>query len=131
MPPHVDVQRMALDPFAAIVQPAQGAHCWIDLHTEQPLEGVQGAHLIRHRADAADARRDVRGFAGVAAAQQRLEEARRLEDLEAQVDQLAALDGEVQCSLTLDAGEHADVDRLSLCLARGHRWYPATVARSR
>ena len=49
-------------------------------------------------------------LAGVAAAQERLEEARRLEDLEAQVDDLAAVDGEVQRSLALDARQIVDPD---------------------
>ncbi len=93
---HVDVQGVALDPFPAVVEPPQGPYRRIDRNLKEALEGVDGAHLIRDRADSADPGGDVRGLVGVTAAQERLEEARRLEDLEAQVDDLAAVDGEVQ-----------------------------------
>ena len=128
---HVDVQGMALDPFPAVVEPPQGPYRRIDRNLEKALEGVDGAHLIRDRTDSADPGGDVRGLAGVPAAQERLEEARRLEDLEAQVDDLAAVDGEVQRSLALDARQIVDPDGPSLAPFRSHRWLPAGDARSR
>ena len=82
---HVDVQGVALDPFAAIDQPAQSAQLARRRHAARVLHGVDSAHLVRDRADAADARGDVGRFGELAPAQERLEEARRLEDLQLHV----------------------------------------------
>ena len=57
---HVDVQRVALDPLAAVDQAAQGAQLAIHLDAERVLHGVDRAHLVGDGADAADARGDVR-----------------------------------------------------------------------
>src|SRR6516225_6321896 len=76
---HHDVQRMALDPFAAIEQSAQGADRRVDLNAERVLDGVHAAHLVGDRTDPANPRDDVEHLAEPAPAQQRLEEARRLE----------------------------------------------------
>ena len=56
-----------------------------DLDLEEALETVDGAHLIRDGADAADARHDVGHLAEVTTAQERLEEPGRLVDLAARV----------------------------------------------
>ena len=77
---HHHVQRMALDPFAAIEQPAQRPQLAADGDAECVLHRMHRAHLIRDRTDAADARGDVRRLGEAAAAQQRLEQARRFED---------------------------------------------------
>ncbi len=82
---HVDVQRVALDPLAAVEEPAQQADRLRDLDAAEALHRVDRAHLVGDRADAADARRDVGRLAERAAAQERLEEARRLEDPELDV----------------------------------------------
>src|SRR3954468_23392493 len=71
------------------------------------------AHLVSHRADAADAGGDIRGFAKVPPAQQCLEEARRLEYLKAHVGHPAALDLDVQATLALDTGQVTDIDGFS------------------
>src|SRR3990170_4175106 len=78
----VDVERVALDPLAAIDQPAERAQRPVDRYPERVLHRVDGAHLIGDRADAADARGDVGRFGEGAAAQERLEEAWRLENAE-------------------------------------------------
>ena len=56
----------------------------IDLleHAQGLFQGVAGAHLVGHRTDAADAGGDVGDFLEVAAAQEGLEEPRRLVDLQ-------------------------------------------------
>ena len=128
---HEHVQAVALDPLAAIVQPAQGADGRIDRDTEQSLEGVDRAHLVRHRTDAADAGRDVGRFARVTAAQQRVEEARRLEEHETQLGDLVALDGQMERAATLDPWKPVDVDDPTLCPSRRHRRSRATGARTR
>ena len=70
-----------------------------------------GAHLVGHRADAADARGDVRRLAVVAPAEQGLEEARRLEDAAARRSAPAvAVDRDVQRALALDARQVVDLD---------------------
>ena len=60
---HVDVQRVALDPFAAIEEPSQLAKRSVDVDAERVLHRVDRAHLIGDRTDAADARRDIRRLA--------------------------------------------------------------------
>ena len=59
---HHDMQRMALDPFAAIDQPPQRPQLPVDLDAEGVLDRMHRAHLIGDRADAADAGNDVRAF---------------------------------------------------------------------
>ena len=77
---HVDVQHVALDPFAAIQQPAQLADRLRNRDAERVLHRVHGAHLVGDGADAANARGDVRCLGEGTPAQEGLEEARRLED---------------------------------------------------
>jgi hypothetical protein len=77
---HVDVQRVALDPLAAVEEAAQEADRLGHLDAAQALQCVDRARLVRDRADAADAGGDVRRLEEGAPAQERLEEARRLED---------------------------------------------------
>jgi hypothetical protein len=62
-----DVQRMGLDPFAAVDQAAQVAEGTGHLDAQGLLHGMHRAHLVGHRADAADAGGDVRGLGEVAA----------------------------------------------------------------
>ena len=79
---------------------------------QRVLDRVHGAHLVGDRADAADARGDVGRLGEGAAAQERLEEARRLEDAAACTSRdLAALELDVQRALALDAREVVDLDR--------------------
>jgi hypothetical protein len=66
---HDDVQRMALDPFAAIKESPQGAHRCVDLDTEQGLYRVHGAHLIRDRTDPTNPSNDVEDLARATPAQ--------------------------------------------------------------
>jgi len=108
------VQQVALDPLARVIEPAQRAHRGVDRDAPGRLDRVHGAHLVRDRADAADASHQVGQLVGAPAARERLEEARRLVDLEAQVDDLVAFEHEMQCALALDAGERSDLDAPSL-----------------
>ena len=101
----VDVQGVALDPLAAVQQPAQGPDRRVDLDAGRVLERVDGAHLVGDRADPADARDDVEDLVGRPAADQPLEVARRLEDPEMRLDDLAVLDDQPERALALDAGE--------------------------
>src|SRR5215475_7791369 len=72
------MQRVAFDPLAAVEQPSQVGDRTVHSDSARVLDGLAGGHLIRHRADPADARRDVRWFGVAPATQHRLEEARRL-----------------------------------------------------
>ena len=64
---HEDVERVALDPLAAVDQPAQRPDGVADLDAAGVLDRRAGAHLVGDRADAADARGDVGGLAVAAA----------------------------------------------------------------
>ena len=54
---HEDVQGVALDPFAAVDQSPQIAKRTVNRDAASVLDRLAGAHLVRDRADAADARR--------------------------------------------------------------------------
>src|SRR6516225_11333414 len=66
---HHNVQRMALDPFAAIEQPTQSANRLVDLDAERILDSVHPAHLVRDRADPADTSNNIENLAKAAPAQ--------------------------------------------------------------
>ena len=88
---HVDVERVALDPLAAVEEPAERPQRLGQLDAADVLHRVHRARLVRDRADAADARGDVGRLEERAAAEERLEEARRLEDPQLDVlDRVAA-----------------------------------------
>ena len=116
---HVDVQRVALDPFAAIEQPPEIAQRPRNGDAERVFHRMHRAHLIGDRADAADARGDVGHLGEGAAAQEGFEEARRLEDAEARRSRTSpSRTTTLQRALALDAGEIIDLDRLTCHGAR-------------
>ena len=100
-----DVQRVALDPLAAVEQAAQLADRLGHLRRRMRPRSLAGAHLVGDRADAADAGGDVGQLGVGAAAQERLEEARRLEDVQLDVGDLALADPDEHRTLALDPGE--------------------------
>ena len=108
------VEQMALDPLAGVVEAPERAHLRVQLDAPGRLDRVDRAHLIRHRADAADARQQIGQLAARRPRTKRFEEARRFVDLEAQVHDLAVLDAQVQGAFAFDARERADVDRARL-----------------
>ena len=107
---HRRVQHVALDPLAAVDEPAQQPHLLGQLDPAHRLHRVARARDVGDRADAADARRDVGRLGELAAAQQRLEEARRLEDLELHLLDLVAADAHEHRALALDAREVVGAD---------------------
>jgi hypothetical protein len=99
------VQRVALDPLAAVQEAAQRADRLGHLDAARRLDRRHRAGLVGDRADAADARGEV-GHLGVRApAQERLEEARRLVDAQAHVLHAPVAHAHVQRALALDARE--------------------------
>ena len=82
---HIEVQHVALDPLAAIEQPAEQPYGRIYADPESAFDGMDSTHLVSNRANAADARGDVRHFRKVAATQEGFEEAWRLENLKLHV----------------------------------------------
>ena len=107
---HMGVQHVALDPFAAVDQPAQIGDRLRDLPAQRGLHGLAGAHDVGDRTDAADPRGDVRGVTERAAPQQALEIARRLEDAELRADDLVALQPDLEPALALDPRQGLDLD---------------------
>ncbi len=122
---HIDVEHVALDPFAAIEQAPQVAQRAVHADAEGVLHGVDRAHLVGDRANAADAGGDVRRLGEGAAAQERLEEARRLEDGELGAAHLAVTHDDLERSFALDAREIIDLDRLNRHGGRLRRGRPA------
>ena len=76
------------------------------------LHGLRRAEFVGDRTDPADPRRDVGCLAEVAPAQERLEEARRFDDLELDVLDHPPLHLEVERALPFDAGQVVDLDGL-------------------
>ncbi len=107
---HRGVQDVALDPLAAVDEPAQEPHLLGQLDPADGLHRVAGARDVRDRADPADARRDVGRLRELAPAEQRLEEARRLEDLELHLLDLVAPDAHEHGALALDARQVVGAD---------------------
>ncbi len=63
----VDVQAVALDPFAAVEHTAHRTCPRPDVDVEQCFQRLRGGDLIGHRADAADARDEIRHLRVMAA----------------------------------------------------------------
>jgi hypothetical protein len=108
---HEDVQRVALDPLAAVEEPAERPQLAPDLDAADLLHRLHGAHLVGDGADAADPRGDVGHLGERAAAQERLEEARRLVDVQLDLGDAAAGDLDEHRALAFDAGEEVGLDR--------------------
>ena len=104
---------MALDPLAAIEQAAQFAQLSVNANTADILHRVRGAHHVRDRTNAADARGDIDGFGEMSAAQQRFEKTRRFENSQFDAADIFAIERDMQRGFALDAGDVIDVDRSS------------------
>ena len=111
----MDVQGVALDPFTAIQQPPQRADLGRHLKAERLLQRMAGAHLVGDRADAADAGGDVGNFTDLPAAQEALEEPRRLVDVELDVVDNLALQADVQAAFPFDARQGFDLKCAGSC----------------
>ncbi len=106
----VHVQRVTLHPLAAVEEPAKLAQRPVDHDPAGRLDGLGRGELVGHGADAADPRRDVDRLQVRAAAQQRLEVAGRLEDVELQSLHLVPAQPQVERALALHSGEGAHLD---------------------
>ncbi len=102
------MQGVAGDPFSTVEQASQVGDRAVHGDAEGVFDGQAGAHLVGDRADAADAGGDVGWLGAGPSAQERLEEPRRLVDLEPDVADLARGDADMHRPLTLDPGERAD-----------------------
>ena len=125
----VDVERVALDPLPAVEEAAQVGEGTVDRDAAQRLDGVAGAHLVRHRADAADPGGDVRRLGVGPPPQHRLEEARRLVDPQLDGAQDPVTDDDVHGPLALDAGQRVDPER-PLPVGRRHGEPPCSRRRA-
>jgi hypothetical protein len=105
----VHMERVALDPLAEVEQPAQGADLGVDLHAVEVLERVHRGHLVRDRADAADAGDDVQELVAGPPDHEALEVAGRLEDRQPGLGHLAvAGDPQPEAALALHPGDVAN-----------------------
>ena len=116
----VHVQRVALDPLAAVQETTQFVQRSVDRDAARRFDRVACAHLVGDRADSADARRDVGRLREPAAAQERLEEPRRLVDAQLYVVHLAVVDLDVHRALALDARDRVDFEGAVRGAAVGH-----------
>ncbi len=112
----VDVQRVALDPLAAVEEPAQRLDPRRHLDAADLLHRQARAHLVGDRADAADPGGHVGRLGERAPAQQALEEARRLVDPQLHVLDRAVVERHEHAALALDPRQVVGAD-----LARSRR----------
>ena len=117
---HVDVQRVTLHPFTAIEEATQVGDSAPDTDPQGILHRGAGAHLVRHRADAADAGGEVRCFGRTTSPQKGLEEPGRLEDLQLHVLHTPVANLDAQRPLALDARQSFDRDRAPALIRRCH-----------
>jgi hypothetical protein len=123
----VDVQGVALDPLAPVEEPAQLRQWPLDGDAARRLDRLAGAHLVGDRADAADPGGDVRRLRVGAAAEQGLEEPRRLVDVELDALDRAVPHGHAQRGLALDPGQRADLEPATAAVAHDSSVRPAAV----
>ena len=122
---HVHVQRVALDPLAAVEEPPQLLEGPVHGHAAGVLDRPAGAHLVGDRADAADAGGQV-GRLGVGPApEEGLEEARRLVDAHLHVDDLPVAGLDVHGPFAFDTGERLDVQAAAAGRLVGHPDIPS------
>ena len=120
----VDVQRMALDPLAAVQQVAKVADRRVERGAAGRLDRLARAHLVGDRADAADAGRDVGRFGVGAAAQEALEESRWFEDAQSHIVDLALADLDDEPTLALHAGQRLHLEAARAVVVRHGRCSP-------
>ena len=118
---HEDVQGVALDPLSAVEEPPERAKLAADLDAAGHLHRRYRAHLVGDRADPADPGGDVGDLREAAPAQEGLEEAGRLIDVELDLLDLSAGDAHDHGALALDAGERVGLDRLRALLGHADR----------
>ncbi len=116
----VDVERVALHPLTAIEETAQVGDAAPDLHPQGVLHRGAGAHLVRHRADAADAGGEVGRLGGAATPQESLEEPRGLEDAQLHILDPPVPHLDAQRALAFDARQCSDGDRPPTLVRRSH-----------
>jgi len=108
---HVDVQRVAADPFPAVQQPAQVRDRTVHARPAGVFDCLAGTGLVGDGADAAHAGGDVGGLGVGATAQERLEEPGRLVDVEPDLVHPVAVDADIHGAFALDAGKPAGGER--------------------
>jgi hypothetical protein len=116
----VDVEGMALDPLAAVQEAAQGGDPVVDTDPVRVLHGQTSAHLVGHRADPADPRRDIGCLGGPSAPEHRLEVPWRLEDGEGDVLDDTVTHVDPEGPLPLDPGQAVDRDGAVRSRSVGH-----------
>src|SRR5262249_50665137 len=106
------------NPLATVKQASKATDFRSDCDVKCFFQSVAGAHLIRDRTYATDARDDVWHLADLAAAQEGLEETRRLVDVQLDLVDLVAGNRDVQRSFAFHARKGADLE----CASFAHRY---------
>ena len=109
---HVDVQRVAFDPFTAVDQPPQFPQLTVHIDAKGAFNSVDGTHLISNRADSADSCCNVWNFVEAATAKKSLEETWRLKDFQFDVNHITIADLDVKSRLAFDTSQVVNLDRL-------------------
>jgi len=124
---HEDMQRMTLDPLAAVQQPTERGDLGINHDVERLLHGGDRTHLVSDRANAADPGRDVGRLREVTPAEEGFEETRRLEDLQLRFGHPVPVNGQPERAFAFDARQRLNRDGSSSSL-HGLRFRDETAA---
>lgn len=126
----VDVQGLALDPFAAVEQPAQRGQLTVHDDSEGILDRTAGAHLVGDRADAAHPGGHVGRLGVGTSAQERLEEPRGFIDLQPGLGDFAVVEAQVERTLSFDAGEGSHLQHLRFAVGHPGSSFRAAASNS-
>ena len=127
------MQGVAFDPLAAVQQPPDQPDRLGNRDAAGIFDRPARTHLVGHRTDPADPRRDVRRLGPPPAAQERLVEPGRFVDAQLHLGHHATGVLDVQGALALDPGERAACitcrGEFGLSTASSRKPLPAVVAR--
>src|SRR5579863_7460509 len=107
---HIDMQRVAFNPLAAVEQSAQGAKLPVNHHAKGVFHRVYRAHLIRDRADSADTSGDIWSLAELTPAHKCLKETWRFDDFQFDIHNFFTAHFHVERTLTLNTGKIVNFD---------------------
>ncbi len=102
---HVDVEGVALDPFAVVEDAPQPPHLLVEFHPEEALQGVERADLIGHGAYPAYPRHDVDDLLCLPSLEEPLEEPGRFEYVQSNRADLCSVGLNQQGPFAFDPGQ--------------------------
>ncbi len=102
---HVNMQRMAFDPFATIHQAPQCAATRVYRNVKSLFDRVQRGHLIGNRTNAADSSSDIGSLFIASASQESFKKSGRLKDLQFYIRDRSLIDSDLKRAFSFHTRE--------------------------